>query len=465
MNPIFSALGAGYGADEILEYISKAIPKMAPNIMKAKKSGYGVQQILGFLSKTFDTENRKGMSTTERLAANKRSDSEMTKYGLKMAATAVAAPLAAGAVGSALQRALPTPLKGFPSQLTSQIGAMSPSVAPNIPGQNIPSSATMPPIAPAGNNVTQPSAPPINQQAPTIPQPPQPIQPQRDVKKSVDIIKSTGQEATVKNLIEGGLPPSQIKDTLGVILGKKKLKELEKATGGIEQAIEDYASSMAQEQVEAPQEMAKDLNIPEMTSELPTAEMMPESNELVEKPIQEAKPIKKADTVATPQGIGEIKEIRNGKAIVEVDGKLHKVDEDELETEPKDVIEEVQQLLKIPEVDRSSIVSLFTFDPEERKMYIQFHTGDTYKYLDVDPEKVMKIANKMGIPVTKGKNIFGAWSPEDKKSLGATLIKEIINDPKYKKSKKGEEPNKNYVQLETLYDYWQGLRKKPKKKI
>ena len=40
----------------------------------------------------------------------------------------------------------------------------------------------------------------------------------------------------------------------------------------------------------------------------------------------------------------------------------------------------------------------------------------------------------MGIPITQGKNIFGAWSPEDKKSLGATLIKEIINDPKYKKT-------------------------------
>jgi hypothetical protein len=93
-------------------------------------------------------------------------------------------------------------------------------------------------------------------------------------------------------------------------------------------------------------------------------------------------------------------------------------------------------------------------------MFIQFHTGDTYKYFDVDPEKVKKIANKMGIPVTEGKNIFGAWSPEDKQSLGATLIKEIIADPRYGKDQRG----KTYKKLETLYDYWKRLRRPPKKR-
>lgn len=184
----------------------------------------------------------------------------------------------------------------------------------------------------------------------------------------------------------------------------------------------------------------------------------------IKKLIDEDEKIQKNQTVAAPQGIGEVKEIRNGKALVEIDGKKHVVDEEDLEAESPEIIEEVQKILKIPEVDKSSIVSLFTFDPDERKMYIQFHNGETYKYLDVEPEKVMNIANKMGIPVTKGKNIFGAWSPQDKKSLGATLIKEIINDPKYKKPKKGQPANPNYVQLETLYDYWEKLRKKPKQK-
>ena len=76
----------------------------------------------------------------------------------------------------------------------------------------------------------------------------------------------------------------------------------------------------------------------------------------------------------------------------------------------------------------------------------------------------MIITNKLHIPITEGKNIFGAWSPEDKESLGAALFQEIISDPLYKKPKKGEPPNPNYVKLDTMYDYWKKLRKQPKRK-
>src|ERR1051326_5802922 len=113
MNSFYQALEQGHSPEVILKYLSKSIPQMASPIRKASKAGYTVQQILGFLSKNFDTEDRRGMSETERHAANKRSDAAMTKYGLKMAATAVAAPIAASAASSVLSRALPNSLKNL----------------------------------------------------------------------------------------------------------------------------------------------------------------------------------------------------------------------------------------------------------------------------------------------------------------------------------------------------------------
>jgi len=91
-------------------------------------------------------------------------------------------------------------------------------------------------------------------------------------------------------------------------------------------------------------------------------------------------------------------------------------------------------------------------------MIVQFHNGEIYKYLDIDRNKIEILANKMGIPITEGENIFGAWSPEDKKSLGAAFYQQILKDPKYAKARKGEPSNPYWRKLETPYDYWEKLR-------
>ena len=48
MNSILQAIEEGYSEDEILKYISKAIPKLVPKINKAISSGYGIKEVLGF---------------------------------------------------------------------------------------------------------------------------------------------------------------------------------------------------------------------------------------------------------------------------------------------------------------------------------------------------------------------------------------------------------------------------------
>lgn len=462
---IAKALGSGFTSKQIIDYLLKKFPNQSGKIRDALAAGYTVDQIVRFLGggkkalNMMPAPEETGTGVNTEFARTRQKDIERSQKENLYATAALAAPvggMGANMAAKALSRALPANLLEYGQSTLQQPRSIPPTSQPPLgPGPNSP-----------GVQVLNPQTPqPMPSQA-SIPQPPvsaQPVIPQRDIKKSIDLIKSTGHEESIKNMISQGVPPSGIATALEFFMGKGKLNKLIKDPKELEAAIEDYAQSIV------PQE-TKDL-----TEAIPTSEEMPpeiapepevakEDLNLPEETIEPTKPIAKNETVIAPQGVGEVKEIRNGKAVVEVDGKKHQVDVEDLEKEPEEIIETVKELLKIPEVDRSSIVSLFTYDPEDNTMYIQFHDGSTYKYLDVDSEKVFKVANKMGIPVTKGKNIFGAWSPEDKQSLGATLIKEIINDPKYKKAKKGEPENTNYRRLETLYDYWKKLRKPPYKK-
>jgi hypothetical protein len=465
MTAFFNALQQGYSPQQVLSYLSQAIPQFSPMIKKAQKAGYPAEQIVGFLSKNFETENRQGMSESERHAVNRRADAERTKYGLKAVGAAIATPIAARAAQSALTRALPSSLTGGISQ------TLLPNNPTNPGGVNPLNTGSAPTQGTSPIGIQQPQASSSQSPvSPILPQTQTPVQPEVktiDLKQTLE--KYPGFELKINDLLKTKNSPEAIAAYFKKFNPSQTTKLEKEAGKPIEDIVSEYVTSRPQEADLQQQEPVKPLDIAEQN--LPKQQVSEQQEpvnplDIEQEKIetQEAKPIEKGSTVASPLGVGDVKEIRNGKALIEIDGKKHQVDAEDLESEPEDVIEIVQNLLEIPEVDKSSIVSLFTYDPDEKKMYIQFHNGEFYKYLDVDPEKVRQIAEKNGTPVTKGKNIFGAWSPDDQKSLGATLIKEIINDPKYRKAKKGEKENTNYVKLPTLFDYWQKLRKKPKKK-
>lgn len=168
--------------------------------------------------------------------------------------------------------------------------------------------------------------------------------------------------------------------------------------------------------------------------------------------------------VITNHGIGDVVKDLQGSKVVDIDGHKKKIDENDIETIDKSLAERVLDLLDIPEKDRSSQVSFFAYDPADNAAYIQYHTGDMYKYLNVTPEIIKNIAEKNAIPVTEGENIYGKWSPEDKASIGAAVNQYLKNDPAWKKSKKGEAPNPNYIRLVTGFDFYDKLRIKPKKR-
>ena len=181
------------------------------------------------------------------------------------------------------------------------------------------------------------------------------------------------------------------------------------------------------------------------------------------KPEEQSVAPTKDSVVMTPEGAGTIHKAHGDNAYVEVDGKLKKVPSNELEQPPEDVVKAVSDILKIPEIDRSSNVSLFVYDPDESRAYFQFHDGSVYRYNDIDPQVVQDIAAKNATPITSGQNVYGAWSPEDPHgSLGAAFWAYLLKDPKYAKNKKGQPENPNYKKLQTLYDYWVKLRKRKK---
>jgi preprotein translocase subunit YajC len=170
-------------------------------------------------------------------------------------------------------------------------------------------------------------------------------------------------------------------------------------------------------------------------------------------------PFQAGEVVVLPGGeVGEVHDVKKDHALVNEDGKLHKVKLSDLQAPNETVVKTVSRLLEIPEIDKSSKISYWAYDPEDKNLFVMYHNGETYKYLDVDEDLENEILEAAVSPKTKGENQYGAWSEDDKLSRGATLSEKINNSPKYRKPRKGEPPNPFYQKLRKGYDYWQKLR-------
>ena len=403
---IFKALASGFTADTILKQIAKQFPKHASKINAARAYGYLAPSIL----KQIVDPRGDSSKTDDYLTENEKAQRNYKKQTSDATQKVVGALGTAGAIGAGLYAL-----------------GKNPGSALN-PGQNGANAASQQsqPITPSPTTqgpVQQPQGPVqsfLNNKLPSPTTATQPLNPPIDVSESRTLKQFPQLSSYVKKHIESGKSPEE---TYGLLQKSPTMAPI----------VKNFEQEHKQSLLES---------IPTIGKGAPKEAM------------------KSMDTVVTPFGAGTIHKTKGDDAYVEVGSKLKKVPVSEIEPPSEDVIKAVSNILNIPEVDRSSNVSLFTYDPAESKMYVQFHNGETYKYLDVDPEKVYTVANKLGIPVTEGENVFGAWSPEDKKSLGAALWQQFLSDPKYKRSKKGEPANPNYIKLDTLYDYWELLRKK-----
>jgi len=483
------ALLYGYQPRVILNQIARQYPQHASKIHAAQTAGYASDQILQYLSEP----NKKGRDSEEYLTDKEKIQKRDAKRK-KRTQMAIAGSLIAGGLigqGSNLLAARNAPIQ--PNAILP--AGPQPRIPPQLPGprqrgiqQALPSPMVgpqggPPPNAPAG---PQPQG---SQNTPTaqIQQPPQ--APLTNPLQSVQIVKNLREEDRFNNIIANNQQDARtIAQMLKAVIPKSKIALFEKAPGGFEQVVNDYMQVMQQSQQQqsqvqpSPQQMPTEVIIPpiqpQQAKEGERIGALKEFKEKQKKSSFEEEEIHRLEShygkpqiqeaaknvVITPQGVGEIKHEGKKGTIAKVNGKEKSFFPEDIEKPSENVIEAVANILQIPEVDRSSNIALFTYDPDEEKMYIQFHDGNTYKYLGVEREKMQIIADKLHIPITEGQNMFGAWSPEDKNSLGASFFQEILKDPKYAKPKKGEPPNPNYKKLETMYDYWEKLRKQPKRK-
>lgn len=476
MTAITQALATGYGEEEILKYIAKAAPSLAKSISKATSAGHSVSNVLGFLSKTMQDDEYDPYLSQEaghKKVAKRRE--KATKELLKTAASGAALYGAARAVPSAIQG-----IKGAfqGNQPPSGIGPQPMGGAPVQPGQ-----VQTPPIQ------QQPSQPlntgGVAQNAPQPPIQPQGMQPpqqpaiQTSAVNSAQIINSMGIAKQVQNLAQAGNTPEAIATAVGVSLKPNQRKWLDEqiqsgAAKALPDMVEDFLAQSQPSQQPAPliqteQPIKTGVQpeeiLPSERAEIPQEkeQKMPakehESFSKFMKPYREKLHPEKGTIVSTPDGeVGEVQDIRKNESLVNEDGKLHKVKLSDLQLPDEKIQQTVARLLEIPEIDKSSLINYWAYDPEDKQLIAMYHNGESYKYLDVPEELEAQLLEASTVPKTKGENIFGAWSQEDEMSRGATLSKLFIQHPKYKRAKKGEAPNPYYRKLRKGYDYWAKLK-------
>ena len=436
MNPIAQGLALGYSAQKILGFISKAFPAIVPKINKARQQGHTLEQILGFVSKTMDTDNPKGMSQPEIYAANQKKQEILTKHGL----TALA-----GAAGSfALSRALPAGLR----QMFGAAGSNQANInqQPNFQGQQQPQ--LQQPNIQQGLNL-QPGIGAVQQTAANIQNQPQALnQTQKPPVNPVNASNiSQPQQVTQP---EGIINPKQYLEKLGI---KDKVDDLLKRGNTPEQAaaVLGMKGGIGKVRGEIDPELLENIDAYSKESksiELPKAEQLKE-----EKPT-----IAKGDLTASPQGIGEIKELRNGKAIIDIDGKKHQVEEKSLLKPPKEAAVEALELIKgfTPEQQRSTHHMLNAYDEGEKKGFFVFHNGSAYVVDDISPEEYKELSEEVEAAKTTGETIIGKWaSGEGSRGAGYNKVIKGVRERKVVPALK-----KNFRKLKVGYNLlaeWQKL--------
>ena len=351
---------------------------------------------------------------------------------------------------SKLQRATPG--------ILGAVGGVGASMALNHALPNLLKGSTQETLE---KNLQTPSQPPV---APNLTQQAAPIQPEIkpiDLKEVLN--KYPGFESKVNELLKTKNPPESIAAYFKKFNPGQTAK-LEKESGKpIEQIIAEYASSIPEEESkrllskeEALGAFRNKQMIKHAMEEAEKANVKPLDNEKEEMQAQEhpsleseskeldvskeTPKIEKGSTVASPEGIGEVKEIRNGQAIVEVNGKLHKVNEDELE--PPDFSEDEiadaydDLMAKIPEAHRSGFISWAGYD-EDRNVLGFIPRGGKYEELhDITPEEAQIIKEGKGIARTSGQTREGVWVIGEDTRGG--LISQIIHDRKRKHKENAE---------------------------
>jgi len=209
-------------------------------------------------------------------------------------------------------------------------------------------------------------------------------------------------------------------------------------------------------------------NIPQ-TPEAVQPEEIPTNNKFMETPIGQLLEIPKPGSqVGSKHGMGEIKAMRNGKAIIEVDGKKHQVNEDELIESPmpeKDLADLYGDLIggieKTTGQQVSRNVEWAGYDPNANELVYKPHGSDkVYVYDDISPEDAKQLTSLMNQRKSTGGNYIGAWEKGTESPIGAGMYQLI----KKLQGERGGKGNEYRNRFETIYDALEPAKIAAKKK-
>lgn len=450
MNPILSALSKGYSVNQVLKYLTQAFPKIGPKINAAVAAGYTVNQIVNHLSDDVQTQYDSSYRTSNKITGDKRREyDEKVKSLIK---TGVG--IGAGVLGTlALSNLTSTP--------SPQQAVRPTAILPPLRQQAAPRQLAAPPAQrglpaparaiPAGTapTPTSPVVPqqPIQQNAP-IPTPPSPIAPPPAPKINAQQILSNAGVIGLIDTLGTKNPPNVIAEALKS-LNKNAVKNIESAAPGIslENLISEYMQqNPSQEQQVSPPQQPLQKQSPIIQEQEQPIQQQPQPEPIQQKiepitPIEQTTPTI-GNLAILPDGkIGEIEDVRQGIAKINVDGKESNRKLEDLELAPNDLEDATRHIINnIPEKEKSTafMSAIHVPIPGIDLMLTKFWDGKIAWYLDVPEDLYRSIALGLYEPKGKAKTGIGEYKPGVIDSRGAGFHEQIKINPKYSKENKGK---------------------------
>ena len=472
---IAKLLAGGHSPDELLALLVKNAPKLKKEIGTLIGSGWGAKEVLDRVSKNPAAKGadfrRFQPLSPEETAANyiQRGDAEreaspqargnetMKNIG-KIAGTAALGYAGASLLPMALARAAPA-LAGLGGQAAPALGAAAQGAAPTA------AQAVAPTVGAAAAQAA-PAA--IGAVANAIRKPtstdPKEVLTALGIFDKIDAAKGQGKSPDLLALASNKLLSPEAKEIAKANDINVPAAVWEYLTGRPGPGPEEQASATPTIQPEAPAAAEvppiQAVAPPEAAPEAPVTNVP-----AVKEPSEPAKPEPGKEAILPDGNVGEIEAVDpNGRYVtVNVNGTRRRVKFEDVEVEPEQAKAFVNEVLQIPERQRSGPIAFIAYDAPSNSLAVQYHEGKFRIFDDVDQEKVNRIMSGETLAKTTGSNEYGSWTAGTPSVVGAAMVEEITSNPKYRRAKKGEPRNPNYRTFETLLDYYEGLREKPKR--
>lgn len=427
---ITRALYSGFTSNQILGMLVKQYPQYKDKIEKALAIGYGADKIIQQITK--DKKGQPTISNEFLTESERQSKLERENKGFRNKAAGTAALVAGGVAASMMPGAAQAALGGIQGMLGGgqpQGPSPTPSPMQKTPGQAIGQQVQSP------GGMPQVPVPPLGQQAPQqVTQ--QDVETNPNYQPDYDFLKKKDLIPKIQTMVKAGKSKEQIVDML-----KKKMPMMEQeylrtlGPGGREVDLDTKLGDMVDKYFQPSQPV---------------------------KPVK----LEKGSEVITPDGdIANIEALPGKTAKVDIDGRKNVYETDDLTPIPenKDEILSIYDKLieAIPESARSTMVSAIGYDPKNNKAQVKFHDGTSYVYEDIDEEDVNSIINLENLAKTTGGNYFGVYF-EGEPSLGAGMSK-LIKRLQEKYGGKGKEYSGKFKEVYSLYAIPEGKRREREK--